>query len=77
MRDEPQVMPDPVWNAFWVLLIVGFVLGLLCGAGLLSGLGLVIFVAGVLVGFVPWAVALIDPRTLPDEPEYKGVDDDG
>lgn len=67
-------MPDAVWNAFWVLLLVGFLLGALCGAGTLSGLGLGIFMAGAIVGFVPWAVAMIDPRTLADEPEYKGED---
>lgn len=77
MSGARQVMPDAVWNAFWVILVVGFVLGVMCGAGLISGLGLVIFMAGVVAGFVSWAVALIDPRTLADEPEYQGRDGEG
>jgi hypothetical protein len=80
LNEKSQVMPDAVWNAYWILLVAGALLGLLCGAGVLSGLGLGVFVAGAVIGFVPWAVSMIEPQKLADEPAYKnrnGASDPG
>jgi hypothetical protein len=68
-------MPNAAWTAYWVLVVVGIVLGLLCGAGSLSGLGLGIFMAVAIAVFVSWAVLMIDPKRLADHPTYKNEDE--
>jgi len=65
-------MPDALWSAFFTLLAIGAIVGILCGAGLFSGLALVIFICGALAAFVIWAVANLDPQGLAGEPSYKG-----
>src|SRR5215218_1016882 len=68
----PPPMPDALWSAFFTLLAIGAIVGILCGAGLFSGLALVIFICGALAAFVIWAVANLDPQGLAGEPSYKG-----
>lgn len=75
MTPEPQSMPDAVWSAFFALVAIGAVVGILCGAGLFSGLALVIFMCGALAAFVIWAVANLDSQGLAGEPIYKGEDE--
>jgi hypothetical protein len=70
-------MPDSVWNAFFVIAAVGAVVGVLCGADVVSGLALVIFMLAALVIFVVWAVTMLDPQGLAEEPAYSGEDGQG
>ncbi len=65
------MLPDAVWSAFWVLALAGVLLGVLCGAGVLSGLALGLSMTAALAVFVPWAVSLIAPQELAEEPEYR------
>ncbi len=58
---ERKVLPDVVISAFLWLVPVGVVLGVLTGAGVISGPALVLVVFGGLTGFVPWAVLKLDP----------------
>lgn len=67
-------MPNSVWNAFIVIGAVGAVIGILCGSELISGLVLVVFMLAALTVFVIWAVAILDPQRLAEEPAYKGED---
>ncbi len=67
-------MPDAIWSAFFLVLAIGAVVGILCGAGFFSGLALVIFICGALAAFVIWAVANLDPQSLAKEPKYMGQD---
>lgn len=64
-------MPDEIWSAFFIFLAVGAVVGALCGAGLFSGLALVVFIGCALIVFVAWAVARLDPQGLTGESIYK------
>lgn len=74
MSADRQVLPDAVWSAFWILAVAGLLLGILCGAGVLSGLALGLIVAAAVAVFVPWAVTLTAPQMLAEEPEYKNGD---
>lgn len=65
-------MPDSIWNAFFVIAVVGAVVGFLCGAEVVSGVALVVFMLAALIVFVIWAVVMLDPQRLADEPAYKG-----
>jgi hypothetical protein len=67
-------MPESVWNAFFVVTLIGVLAGLLCGAEVVSGLALLIFVFPALVVFVVWGVLLLDPQGLAENPTYKGED---
>lgn len=74
MSADRQVLPDAVWSAFWVLALAGLLLGILCGAGVLSGLALGLIVVAAVAVFVPWAVTLTSPQTLAEETEYRNGD---
>lgn len=74
MSADRQVLPGAVWSAFWVLALAGLLLGILCGAGVLSGLALGLIVTAAVAVFVPWAVTLTAPQMLAEEPEYRGGD---
>jgi len=65
-----QGLPDIVVNVYFALLLVGAVCGLLAGAGQLSGVGLLVFIFGALVIFVPWAVWKLNPGILKEEDGY-------
>lgn len=67
-------MPRSVWNAFFVVAMVGGLLGLLAGADLFSGLALFVFLFVALAVFVIWAVIMLDLQALAEEPEYQGKD---
>jgi len=64
-------MPDSIWNAFFAISAVGAVIGLLCGAELVSGLALAIFMVVALIVFVIWTIVMLDPQGLAEEPAYK------
>lgn len=72
MKTEVRELSNTAWIAYWVLMAVGVVLGLLCGAGSFSGIGLGIFVAVAVALFVPWVVLTTDPRLLAEHSTYKG-----
>ncbi len=65
-------MPDSVWNTFFVIAVVGALIGFLCGAELVSGLALAVFMFAALSVFVVWAIVMLDPQRLAEEPAYKG-----
>jgi uncharacterized membrane protein len=67
-------IPDPVWIAFTVLVVVGIVLGFVCGLGKLSGAGLLVFFFGALAGFIPWACWKLDPDLMRRESAYREHD---
>lgn len=57
-------LPLEVWLAYFSLVVIGMVVGLLSGAGFISGIGLVIVIFGSLTGFIPWAIWKLEPETL-------------
>lgn len=65
MSDESHsVLPSSVLSAFLALLAIGLVLGVMFGAGALSGAALTWIVLGGVTVFVPWSVVKLDPRGL-------------
>jgi len=71
---DPRPMAKVIWKAFGAVSVVGGLVGLLAGAELVSGLGLVVFLFLALAVFVIWAVTMLDPQALTEEPEYQGED---
>jgi hypothetical protein len=57
-------VPAPVFSVFLVLVPVGVLIGILCGAGALAELAVSAVVFGGLAAFVPWAVLKLDPRRI-------------
>jgi hypothetical protein len=72
MNDAGQDIPDSVLTAYFSLLLVGAVCGVLAGAKVLSGVGLGIFIFGALAIFVPWAIWKLNPELLKQESAYRG-----
>lgn len=72
MSRHEQEIPDAVWIAFTVLVVVGVIVGFLCGLGELSGAGLLVFFFGALAGFIPWACWKLDPGLMRRESAYRG-----
>jgi hypothetical protein len=64
VRGREQEIPDTVWIAFTVLVLVGIALGFFCGTGKLSGTGLLVYFFGALAGFIPWACWKLDPGLM-------------
>jgi hypothetical protein len=77
MRGREQEIPDVVWIAFTFLVVVGLVVGFLCGIGELSGAGLLVFFFGALAGFIPWACWKLDPDLMRQESAYRGKEKQG
>lgn len=71
MNSRPRDLPDAVWNAFFVLILICALIGILCGLGLFSGVALAVFMGGTILAFVIWAVLHIDPGALAEEPDYR------
>ncbi len=71
MHDNERSLPYSVWIAYFSLNVVGVLVGLLSGAGLISGAGLGIFILGSLAIFIPWAVWKIDSKDLMETDSYK------
>jgi len=69
-RHEPE-FPDVVWITFTFLVVVGVIVGFLCGTGGLSGAGLLVFFFGALAGFIPWACWKLDPDLMRRESAYR------
>jgi hypothetical protein len=67
-------MSDSVWNAFFVIALIGLIVGALTGAGILGGLALLAVMFVAVAVFVIWTVTMLDPDDLANEPSYKGVD---
>jgi hypothetical protein len=63
-------LPRQVWDAFAALVVGGLVLGSLYGAGLVSGVGLLVAMLCVLLAFVRWVVFELDPRGLTQQRAY-------
>jgi hypothetical protein len=74
VRGREREIPDPVWLAFTVLVVVGIGLGFVCGLGKLSGAGLLVFFFGALAGFIPWACWKLDPDLMRRESAYREHD---
>jgi hypothetical protein len=70
MRSTSSI-PLSVWGAYIVLVVAGVVVGLLSGAGLISGVGLAVFILGSLAVFIPWAVWQLDPNALEQAESYR------
>jgi hypothetical protein len=71
MRRESNQVPDVVWRAFTALIIVGAVMGILCGSGATSGGSLLAFLFGALAIFVPWAVWKLDVSLIKEMSDYR------
>ena len=71
-----QEIPIAAWITYAVLVAVGVVWGLLAGADVMDPVGCVLFVCAAVIGFVPWAVSMLDPDTLVGLDSYKSQDDD-
>jgi hypothetical protein len=74
MSGREREIPDPVWIAFTVLVVVGMGLGFACGIGKVSGAGLLVFFFGALAGFIPWACWKLDPDLMRRESAYREHD---
>ena len=59
-----RVIPNAVLDVFYGLLVLGFAIGALYGAGVFSGDLLTWIVLATVAVFVPWAVLKLDPRGL-------------
>lgn len=70
MKPE-QSIPTSVWTAYVGLLIAGFAIGILSGAGSISGEALAIFILGSLTIFIPWAIWQWNPDSLAETDLYR------
>jgi hypothetical protein len=70
MSSSPSI-PLSVWGAYIALIVAGIVVGLLSGAGSISGVGLAVFILGSLAVFIPWAVWQLDPHALERAEAYR------
>jgi hypothetical protein len=78
MKDESYVtLPAEVLSAFFGLLAIGAVLGVLYGAEILSGVVLTWIVLGGTAIFVLWAVVKLDPRGITELSESLSKDEGG
>lgn len=76
MGNESQSsLPASVWTAYFSLNGVGIVVGLLSGAGIISGAALAVFIFAALGVFMPWAIWKRDPATLAECDAYRGEGD--
>jgi hypothetical protein len=76
MNNESYLtLPSAVLSAFFGLLIIGIVLGVLYGAQILSGFVLTWIVLGGTAVFVLWGVVNLDPRGITELSESWSKDD--
>lgn len=66
-----QIIPDGVWSAYTVIVVIGALFGFLSGFGLLSPLVLLVILLGAVAVFVPWAVCRLNPESLRNESVYR------
>jgi hypothetical protein len=74
-----ESIPPSVATAFVGVTVAGIAVGLLAGAGLVSGGALAAFILGALAVFIPWGVWQLDPETLSQADAYskeKSLDED-
>ncbi|HEX7244807.1 MAG TPA: hypothetical protein VF245_04485 [Solirubrobacterales bacterium] len=78
MKSESYLsLPSELISAFFSLIIVGIVLGVLYGAELLSGVALTWIVLGGSAIFVIWAVVKLDPRGITELSKDWSKDEEG
>lgn len=78
MKNESYLtLPAEVLSAFFGLLVIGAVLGVLYGAEILSGVALTWIVLGGTAIFVLWAVVKLDPRGITELSEGLSKDEGG
>lgn len=66
-----ESIPLAVATAYIGITIAGIAVGLLAGAGFVSGEALAVFILGALAVFIPWGVWQLDPETLAQADAYR------
>ena len=70
MKPDDSI-PLSVATAYVGITVAGIAVGLLAGAGFISGAALAIFILGALAVFIPWAIWQLDPETLSNSDAFR------
>lgn len=70
-HDDKDTIASSAWIAYFSLVLIGAILGLLTGAGTIPGASLAVFVLAAVAGFIPWAIWNLDPESLEESEAYE------